>query len=283
MTDPVVWMNGGVVSQSAARLDPLSQGFLHGVGVYDSLLLRAGRPVFLTRHLRRLADGAARLQLPAPDAVTVQSAITLLTEAHGLTEGRVRITLAAGASPTMHPGPATNNITLITLAPLSPVKESAALTVTRFRRNEHSPLAGIKFTACADSILAQRAALAAGSDEALFLNNAGEVCEGAFSNIFLVIAGHVVTPPPASGCLPGVTREVVLELCASHGVPAEEKTLGTASLREAEEIFVTSSIRGIQPVHRLDDHALAAPGKITLQIKALLESHIQAVKLNSEL
>ena len=260
-------MNGALVPQSAARLDPLAQGFLMGLGVYDTLLVRAGNPVFLTKHLRRLAGGAARLGLPAPDAGIVESAISALTAANGLTEGRLRITLGAGPA-------ADKNITLITLAALTPEKASAALTITPFRRNEHSPLAGIKFTACAENVLARRDALAAGFDEALFLNTAGDLCEGAFSNLFLVSAARVFTPPLTSGCLPGVTREVVLELCAAHGIPAEEATPGAALLRDAEEIFVTSSIRGIQPVHRLDDRLLAAPGNVT----ALLMSHYQAAQ-----
>ena len=262
MTDPAVWLNGALVPQSAARLDPLAQAFLTGLGVYDTLLLRAGHPVFLTKHLRRLADGAARLDLPVPEAAVVESAIAALVSAHGLTEGRVRITLGAGPSPPDRPA-ADENITLITLARLSPVKVSAALTITPFRRNEHSPLAGIKYTACAENVLAQRAAIAAGFDEALFLNTSGDVCEGAFSNVFLVCTGRVLTPPLTSGCLPGVMREVVLETCAARGIPAEEKPLAAASLREADEIFVTSSIRGIQPVHRLDGRMLAAPGRIT--------------------
>ncbi len=283
MTDPAVWLNGALVLQSAARLDPLAQGFLTGMGVYDSLLLRESRPVFLTKHLRRLAGGAARLELPAPDEPMVRSAIAALAASHGLTEGRVRITLAAGASPTVHPGPADRNITLITLAPLSPVKASAALTVTPFRRNEHSPLAGIKYTSHAENVLAQRAALAAGFDEALFLNTAGEVCEGAFSNVFITTAGRVFTPPLTSGCLPGVMREVVLELCAAHGIPAEERTLRAPCLREAEEIFVSSSIRGIQPVHRLDDGVVSAHGIFTIQLRTLLEQRVQAEILTADL
>ncbi len=262
MSNSTVWLNGALLPQSAAGLDPLSHAVLMGVGVYDSVLVRGGRPGFLQRHLRRLADGAARLCLPAPDPATLTEAVASLIAAHGLRDCRLRITVGAGPSASVQPA-ADGNFTLITLAPLSPVNASAALTVTPFRRNEHSPLAGIKFTASAENVLAQRAALAAGFDEALFLNTAGAVCEGAFSNIFLVSGGRVVTPSLASGCLPGVTREVVLELCASQGIAAEEAMITAAALHEAEECFVTSSIRGIQPVHRLDDRAFIAPGSIT--------------------
>ena len=269
MSDNTVWLNGALLPQSAAGLDPLSHAILMGVGVYDSLLVRDGTPEFLERHLRRLADGAARLSLPVPDPATLKEAVTSLIAAHGLRECRLRITLGAGPSASVLPVPG-GNIALITLSPLSPVKASAALTVTPFRRNEHSPLAGIKFTACAENVLAQRAALAAGFDEALFLNTAGAVSECAFSNVFFVFGGRVVTPSLASGCLPGVTREVVLELCASHGIPAEQAMITEAALHEAEECFVTSSIRGIQPVHRLDDCVFAAPGTVTAMLKSLL-------------
>ena len=262
MSNSTVWLNGALLPQSAAGLDPLSHALLMGVGVYDSVLVRDGRPAFLERHLRRLTDGAARLSLPAPDAAMLKEAVASLIAAHGPQDCRLRITLGAGPSASVQPA-ADGNFTLITLAPLSPVKAIAALTVTPFRRNEHSPLAGIKFTACAENVLAQRAALAAGFDEAVFLNTAGAVCECAFSNIFLVSGGRVVTPSLSSGCLPGVTREVVIELCASHGIPAEEAMITAAALHEAEECFVTSSIRGIQPVCRLDDRVFVAPGSIT--------------------
>ena len=257
-----VWLNGTLLPSAEARLDPLAHGFLFGAGVYDSLRLRGGAPVALDRHLRRLADGAARLGLTAPDEVIVRRAVEELSAAHGLTEARIRITLAAGV--------ADETISLITLAPLLPVKASIALTLTRWRRNEHSPLAGIKFTACAENLLAQRAALAAGFDEALFLNTAGQLCEGAFSNVFLVSGGLVLTPPLASGCLPGITREIVLELCAAHGIQYSEQTLTADDAVMAEELFVTSSLRGVQPVHRLDAVTFPAPGPVTQRLAALL-------------
>ena len=257
-----VWLNGALLPRSEARLDPLAHGFLFGAGVYDSLRLRGSVPVALGRHLRRLTDGAARLELIAPDEATVRRAVQELSAAHGLTEARIRITLAAGV--------ADETISLITLAPLSPVKASIALTLTPWRRNEHSPLAGIKFTACAENLLAQRAALAAGGDEAVFRNTAGHLCETAFANLFLVSSGKVLTPPLTSGCLPGITREIVLELCTAHGIPFSEQTLTADDAVTAEEMIVTSSLRGVQPVHRLDAVTFPAPGPVTQRLAALL-------------
>jgi branched-chain amino acid aminotransferase len=220
-----VWLNGVLTPRAAARLDPLAHGFLYGAGVYDSFPLRRGIPIALERHLNRLSLGAARLGLAAPLENTVRAAIQNLSAALALDEGRARITLAAGSSPNVYPGSPEETVTLITLAPVSPPKASAAVTVTRYRRNQHSPLAGIKHTACAENLLAQREALAAGFDEALFVNTGGQLCEGAFSNVFLVRDGQVLTPPLTSGCLAGVTREVVLELATAHGISCAEREL----------------------------------------------------------
>jgi len=263
-----VWINGMLVPRSEARLDPLAHGYLYGAGVYDSLLLHRGVPVALDRHLARLHAGAQRLGLPALDRTTAVRAISELSAAHGMDDARLRITLGAGPSPNVQPV-AEGNITLITIAPLPRVKPSIAMTLTSWRRNEFSPLAGIKFTACAENLLAQRAAIAAGFDEALFLNTAGQLCEGAFSNIFLVKKGRVITPPLAGGCLPGVTREVVLELCEARGIPCSEEEICGRDVLPAEEMFTTSSIRGVQPVHRLDDHCFPSPGPVTKRLAAL--------------
>lgn len=273
MIEPV-WLNGALVARSAARLDPLAHGFLFGAGVYDSLLLKNGVAVALERHLLRLGIGAARLELPAPDLTVVRNAITALSAAHSQRDARIRITLGAGPSTSVQTA-AEEHITLITLAPLPAVRTSLALTVPFWRRNELSPLAGIKFTACAENLLAQRAALTAGFDEAVFLNSAGLVCEGAFSNVFLVREGTVRTPSRESGCLPGITREIVLELCRAHSVPCVEEDIPWDDLQPADEVFVTSSIRGVQPVHRLDDRRFPAPGPVTARIRELYAAWLE--------
>jgi branched-chain amino acid aminotransferase len=267
MNEPV-WLDGALLSRNEARLDPLAHGFLFGAGVYDSVLLKNGVPVALERHLVRLAAGAQRLGLPAPGAAAARQAIAELAAAHGLRDGRIRITLGAGPSASVQPA-AAGNITLITLAPLPPVKPSLAMKVMRWRRNELSPLAGIKFTACAENLLAQREAIAAGLDEALFLNTAGQLCEGAFSNIFKVRKGRVLTPSLQDGCLPGVTRGIVLELCQAAAIPCAEEQIPGWDILTAEEMFSTSSLRGVQPVHRVEEHHFPAPGPVTERVRSL--------------
>lgn len=277
MTD-AVWLNGSLTPRSDARLDPLAHGFLYGAGVYDSLLLKKGVPVALDRHLARLNDDAQHFQLPAPDEATVRRAISDLSSAHGLRDGRIRITLGAGPSPNVQPAEE-GNITLITLAPLPPAKPSIAMASAGWRRNEYSGLAGIKFTACAESLILQRFVQGGGFDEALFENSEGHLCEGAFSNVFLVRNSHVFTPSLESGCLPGVTRQIVMELCHAHGLRCAEKDTPGMDITRAEEVFTTSSIRGVQPVHRVNDHCFPAPGPVTARIATLYADWLETASV----
>jgi branched-chain amino acid aminotransferase len=162
---------------------------------------------------------------------------------------------------------------LVTATPVVASKPNSIVLTSSWRRNECSPLAGIKFTSCAENVLAQRAAIAAGADEAIFLNTRGHLCEGAFSNVFVVQSGTVLTPPLSSGCLPGVTREVVLELCQKRGIPCREEVLPCpAPDSEPDEVFLTSSIRGIQPISSWDGRCLPAPGGVT----GILTAHYAA-------
>ena len=137
-------------------------------------------------------------------------------------------------------------------------------------RNERGAVAGLKTTSYAENVRALAYAQERGGGEAIFLNTRGELCEATGSNVFVVHESVVRTPPGRAGCLLGVTRALVLELCAEHGVPAEEAVLAPAALGEADEAFVTSSTREVQPIARVDGRALpAAPGPTTEKIAGL--------------
>src|SRR5436190_2410251 len=143
-TDPVVWLNGALLPLSQARLDPMARGFLHGMGVYDALLLHRGVPVALERHLARLAEGALRLGLTVPDTQSIVDAIAAVSEACHLLEAGIRITLAAGASQGIVSPPDAPMVCLITASAVGTAKPAAAVVTSSWRRNEFSPLAGIK-------------------------------------------------------------------------------------------------------------------------------------------
>lgn len=126
-------------------------------------------------------------------------------------------------------------------------------------RNEKGALTGLKTTSYGENVVALARAHAAGASEALFANTQGQLCEGTGSNVFVVIGGRLLTPPLESGCLAGITRALVADWAG-----AEEAELPLGALAEAGEVFLTSTLRDVQAVHRVDDRTLSgAPGPVT--------------------
>ena len=128
-------------------------------------------------------------------------------------------------------------------------------------RNERSAVTGLKTTSYAENVRALAYAKERGGSEAIFANTIGNLCEGTGTNIFWVFDGELVTPPLSSGALAGVTRALVLDW---YG--ATERDLPFAALAEADEIFLTSTTRDVQAVHRVDDRELPAPGEVTAAV-----------------
>jgi branched-chain amino acid aminotransferase len=139
---------------------------------------------------------------------------------------------------------------------------SVAVSVVPWTRNERSAVAGLKTTSYAENVIALSYAKARGAVEAIFANTRGELCEGTGSNVFVVLDGVVTTPPLDSGCLAGITRELTLEWCREAGIPVREQTLPLDVLREADEVFITSSTKDVLAVHAVDDR-LIEPGPVT--------------------
>lgn len=241
---------------------------LAGPGVFETFAVRQGRPVARTRHLARLAAGAAVLGFAPPPSRELAAALdAALAASPGA--GRARLLVV----PLAAPGPsAARTATVVTVGPATPVAPAAHVAVVSVVRNERSPLAGVKSTAYADSALALAEARAAGADEAVVADTAGALCEAATSNVFVVLDGVVVTPPLAAGCLPGVVRALVLDA----GL-AVERDLRPDDLRGADEAFLTSSTRGVQPVASVDGRALpTSPGPRTVAIMSWYEALLAA-------
>ena len=148
---------------------------------------------------------------------------------------------------------------LITAGPSAPAPTTVDVVTVPWRRNEHSAVAGLKTTSYAENVVALARARAAGADEAIFANTAGDLCEGTGSNVFVVHDGRLLTPPLSSGCLAGITRELLAEV-----VEVEERPLPLDALARADEAFLTSSTRDVVPIARVDGRPLPrAPGPVT--------------------
>jgi len=247
-----VWLDGAVVDEGAARVPVSDHGFLLGDGVFETLRVYRGEPFDLEEHLARLRGGAEVMGLRAPPAPDLARAAHEVMRANDLGDARMRITVTSGPGPAglaRGSGPPT---VLVVAAPLAPWPPASTAVVSRLRRDEHSPLAGVKTTSLAESVTAFAEARAAGADEALLLNAAGRLCEATTANVFLVRDGTAATPPLESGCLGGITRGHVLALGAI------EQPLSRADIAQADEAFLTSSTRELQPLVAVDGRPLGS-------------------------
>jgi branched-chain amino acid aminotransferase len=256
---------GGLVDADDARVSVLDHGFTVADGVFETLKVADGAAFALRRHLDRLERSAAAMGLPAPDRAQVVTAVQETVEANAPVLGalgRLRITYTAGDAPLGSDRGETGPTLVVAVSAMKPWPESAAVITVPWPRNERSPLAGVKSTSYAENVLALARAHDHGAGEALMPDTQGRLCEGTGSNVFLVLDGRLITPSLATGCLAGVTRDLVLEWCG-----AIEFDVPVSALEEAEEVFITSSTRDVQPVHRVDSRSLAAPGPVTTAVR----------------
>jgi branched-chain amino acid aminotransferase len=261
-----VWLDGGLHDAHDARVSVFDHGLTVGDGVFESAKVVDGVPFALTRHLDRLARSAAGLGLRAPSDGDLRAAVAATlaaNQAELATPHRLRITLTGGAGPLGSDRGDARPTLVLALAPLRGWPATAKVVVVPWTRNERAATAGLKTTSYADNVVALAHAHAAGGSEALFANSVGHLCEGTGSNVFLVLAGELVTPPLTSGCLAGVSRALVLEW-----TDAVERDVTMADLGRAEEVFLTSSTRDVHAVHAVDGLELAAPGPVTAEVAA---------------
>lgn len=256
---PKVWLNGALRDGADARIAVADHGLVVGDGVFEALKVRGGVPFALSRHLQRLRRSALGLGLGDIDLEAIRRGSLEVCAAAGPGLGRLRITVTGGISPLGSDrggGPLTTVIALDELEEPSPVADVA---MAPWRRNEHGALTGLKTTSYAENVRALAYAKERGASEAVFANTAGNLCEGTGTNVFVVTGGRLRTPPLSAGCLAGITRALVLEW---HG--GEEADLPAEALAKADEAFLTSTGRDVQPIRAVDGRELPlAPGPVT--------------------
>jgi branched-chain amino acid aminotransferase len=268
LTGPPLWVNDRLVSAPDAAVSVFDHGLTVGDGVFETLQIITAAdgtrvPFARRRHLERLARSAAGLGLGLPDRELLERAIDE-TVAADPAAGRLRITVTGGVGPLGSDRGTAPATLVVATAPLPVRTATASVATVAWRRNEHSAVAGLKTTSYAENVVALADAAARGASEAIFANTAGELCEGTGSNVFVVVDGTLCTPPLSSGCLAGITRELVCEISE-----VDERALPLSALAHGDEAFLTSSTRDVQPIHTVDGVALpAAPGPITQRVAA---------------
>ncbi|OIK00651.1 aminotransferase class IV [Streptomyces colonosanans] len=254
-----LWLDGRLQDTESAHVSVFDHGLTVGDGIFETVKATGGRPFALTRHLDRLTRSARGLGLADPDLDEVRRACAAVLEANPMQLGRLRITYTGGHGPLGSDRGTTGPTLVVALGETARRPDSTAVITVPWTRNERGALAGLKTTSYAENVVALARASQQGASEALFANTLGRLCEGTGSNVFVVLDGHVHTPPVASGCLAGITRALTVEWTG-----ARETDLPLDVLEHADEIFLTSTLRDVQAVHRVDGRELpGAPGPVT--------------------
>ncbi|MCH7935600.1 MAG: aminotransferase class IV [Proteobacteria bacterium] len=265
-----VFLNGRLVADDEARIDPTDRGLTLGDGLFETIAVRDRQAARTDAHLARLRDGAEVIGLAVPYAGhELKRALREVIEANAIDFGVLRLTLTRGLGPRGLPPPVPAQPTLLITGvsqDLTAQEPVTAVIATTTRRNEHSPLSGIKSTSALDSILAAREAAKRGAGDALLLNGAGKLAEATAANLFLVIDGGLVTPSIHDGAMPGVMRADVI-----RGLSAVARTLGPADLSSASEAFLTNSL-GIRPLTAVDGEPIGDgnPGPVSAEARKIV-------------
>ena len=263
--DPVGanWADGRILSPGEAAVRADDHSVVVGDGVFETTGVLDGVPFALTRHLARLARSAAGLGIQAPDDARIREAVAEVVAADRRA-GLLRITWSSGPGPLgSGRGDGTGTLVLST-GPGNVWPATERVHLGPWTRNEHGALTGLKTTSYAENAKALAVAHRHGCTEALFRNTAGHLCEGTGTNVFLVVDDVLVTPPLSSGCLAGVTRDLLLEL-----VDVVERDVALDEIEVASEAFLSSATRDVSSIAAVDDHDLpTAPGPVTTAVAA---------------
>ncbi len=283
-----VMVDGSVVDAEHATVSVFDRGFLYGDSVFETVRTYHGRPFALGEHLDRLQRSAARvfIELPVPLGQLAGEVRELVFRA-GNDESYVRVMVTRGRGALgLDPSLAGSPSRVIIVAPLTPPPQAAytdgiaAVTYRTQRVTEATDAAGAKVGNYLVAVLAMREAHAAGAGEALIVDGRGFIIEGATSNVFAVIGGTLVTPPEDAGILPGITRGLLLGVAADLGVPTVLRELALDEARGADELFISSSIRELLPVVRLDGAAVGpgVPGPTSLRLLAAFRDKVEQLQ-----
>lgn len=252
-------LGGGL--EESPKISIFDSGFTLGFGIFETLKTRDTQIQFLDAHLRRMANTAKQLSLSIPTNEHIANAARAVLDANAPEHfGRLRISLTGGTFAV------TSWSLVISWQPIAMINTPARLTVSTIKQFEERLNKSMKTLSYLENAYALNLAQRDGFDDAILFDTKERVSETALANIFIVKGGVIQTPHPDTGCLLGITRELILsELSKSFRL--EEATLYLSDLELADEVFITSSIRDIQSVAAIDRWQYSAPGETTQQLQ----------------
>lgn len=280
----VVWLDGRVVPASRARISVFDRGLLYGDAVFETVRIYGGKPFRWREHLRRLTTTLKRLAIPLP-AADLRDAIDEVVHAARLPEAAVRLTITRGVGEGLAPPPDLEPTVLLIPRPIPTGLEEARAGGVRvirlpFGQGRFGFTSGHKTTDYAAAVQGRIRARDARAFEAVYVEDDGAISEATTSNVFGIRRGRLTTPPVAAGCLPGITRELVLSLARKAGVPTRETSVQASELHEFDEMFLTGSVIELVPVTEVDDRPVGkgVPGPITGKLQKAYARRVAAAR-----
>ncbi|MHA1539719.1 MAG: aminotransferase class IV [Alphaproteobacteria bacterium] len=273
-----IWLNGEIINERDARIDPHDRGLLLADGFFETMLFKHGKIFHLMEHFKRFSRTAEFLKIPLSLSYDAfRNAIMAVIKENNLSQKTavIRFTVTRGAIPARGLLPARGFAPTI-LIHASEYQEQDVLplrlSVSRFPKNEFSPLTQIKSLQYLDGILSRMEAEEKGFDDALMLNTNRRVAETTIANIFIIKKQRISTPRIEDGILPGITREIVKRIIVEMELELHEEPLSLTALKYAEEIFTTNSVMGIRPVGVIDNHIIGN-GKAGMFTQEIMEQY----------
>lgn len=279
----IVYLNGAFIPEEQAQVSVWDRGFVFGDGVYEVIPVYGGRAFRLGEHLDRLRQSLAGVRIADPlDVAAWTRLFEELIVRNGGGDLAIYLQVTRGVAKRDHAFPVGVTPTVFAAAqPMKPLPASlgadgvTAVTAQDIRWQ----YCHIKAITLLANVLLRQQAVDAGAAEAILLRD-GQATEGAASNVFVVLDGLLVTPPKGPFILPGITRDLVLEIARANGVPCREATITEAELRSAQEVWLTSSTREILPVTQLDGVSVGngRPGPLWARLIALYQTYKEALR-----
>jgi branched-chain amino acid aminotransferase len=275
-----VYIEGTIFAEEDAKVSVFDRGFLYGDSIYEVTRTFGGVPFALEEHLERLTRSARGIGLTLPPLDVIRDAVRTTVAAGANPESYIRIVVTRGAGDVgLDPALADHTRLIVIVRQVHGpdarmYTEGVEVAIVSVRRNLRTAIdPNVKSGNYLNNVLAVGEAKRKGAYESLMCDAEGRLAEGSSSNIFAVRKGEVQTPPLEVGILDGITRRKVLDQCGQHGIPAREVVLMPQDLAAADEAFLTSSIRGVLPIVRVDKKPVGsgAPGPVTRRVLELYQ------------
>jgi branched-subunit amino acid aminotransferase/4-amino-4-deoxychorismate lyase len=270
---PVIYLNKSMVEATKARVAPVSSAMLYGRGVFTTVAIYNSQPFLWSKHWQRLTTHAQKLAVDYTGCTekSVGDALRKLIAVNQVKEGRARVIMLARSGRDFWkmktPGTKKTDLLIMTGDPQKVSVNGLSLAVSPYRVNTFSPLSGVKSLNYLDHVLSWEEAQSRDFDEAVVLNERGEIVSATTANLFWAKDGTIHTPTLSTGALAGITRECVIEIANKHFIPLLEGIYEMTDLTDADEIFLPSSGLGVAPVTTFDFRRYAVDGSLTTTIK----------------